>query len=220
MPQDRFRADRESVLLHAKKMWEAGLCAGSAGNVSARVPGHRAIAVTPTSVPYDSMTAEQIVIVSFETAEPIESTAPPSGELPMHLAIYRARPDAGAILHTHAPCVSALSVLRRPLPPVIDEMAVTFGGTVEVADYAFTGTEALGGNVVAALGDRAGALLSNHGNVCVGTDVAEAFHVALAMEAAARIYVEALRTGEPAVLPAEGVAAGRALYERRRGRPR
>ena len=125
----------------------------------------------------------------------------------------------GAVVHTHAPYVSALSVLRRPLPPVIDEMVVSFGGTVEVADYAFTGTDALGENVLAALGDRAGVLLSSHGNVCVGSDLPAALHVALAMEAAARIYVEALRTGEPAALPEEALRAGRAMYEKRRGRP-
>ena len=103
MPHDRFRADRESVLLHSKKMWQAGLCVGSAGNVSARVPGRDAIAVTPTSVPYEVMTADQVVIVSLDSGLPIESTARPSGELPLHLALYRRRPDVGAIVHTHAP---------------------------------------------------------------------------------------------------------------------
>lgn len=213
MSHDRFRADRESVLFHSKKMWEAGLVVASAGNVSARVPGHDAIAVTPTSVPYDAMTADQIVIVGLDSGLPIESTCRPSAELPTHLAVYRHRPDVGAVVHTHAPCVSTLSVLRRPLPPVIDEMIVYFGGTIEVAEYAFTGSDELGRNVVAALGDRAGVLLSNHGNVCVGSDLPAALHVALAMEAAARIYVESLRTGDPVALPEASLRAGRALYE-------
>lgn len=220
MSNDRFRADRESVLFHSKRMWEAGLVVASAGNVSARVSGLDAIAITPTSVSYDVMTADQVVVVSLDSGLPIESKSRPSAELPTHLAVYRHRPDVGAIVHTHAPYVSTLSVLRRALPPIIDEMIVYFGGTIEVADYAFTGTDDLGANVVAALGDRAGVLLSNHGNVCVGSDLAEALHVALTMEATARVYVESLRTGDPVVLPEGALRAGRVMYEKLRMRPR
>lgn len=216
MSDDRYRPDREAVLLHAQKMCAAGLVVASEGNVSARVSGEDAIAITPTSVCYDMMTADQVVIVDLGSGLPVASTLKPSGELPMHLAVYRSRPDVGAIVHTHAPHVTTLSVLRRSLPPIIDEMIVTFGGTVEVADYAFSGTDELGGHVVTALGDRAGVLLSNHGNLCVGGDLSEALRVAQAMEATARVYVEALRTGDVFVLPAESLRAGRAIYEKRR----
>ncbi len=220
MSIDRFRADRESVLFHSKKMWEAGLVVASAGNVSARISGHDAIAITPTSVPYDVMSADQIVVVGLDSGLPIESEARPSGELPMHLAVYRHREDVGAVVHTHAPYVSALSVLRKPLPPIIDEMIVYFGGTIGVADYAFSGTDDLGANVIGALGDRAGVLLSNHGNVCVGSDLSEALHVALTMEATARIYLSSLRVGEPIALPEESLKTGRAMYEKRLRRSR
>jgi L-ribulose-5-phosphate 4-epimerase len=220
MSTDRFRAARESVLFHSKRMWEAGLVVASAGNVSARVSGHNAIAITPTSVPYDVMTADQVVIVSLDSGLPIESEVRPSAELPTHLAVYRHREDVGAVVHTHAPYVSTLAVLRRPLPPIIDEMIIYFGGRIEVADYAFTGTEVLAANVIEALGDRAGVLLSNHGNLCVGGDLAEALQVAQTMEATARVYVEALRTGHPVALPEEALRSGRALYEKLRARPR
>ncbi|MGA7990601.1 MAG: class II aldolase/adducin family protein [Thermoanaerobaculia bacterium] len=220
MSNDRFLTDREAVLLHAKKMWEAGLVVASAGNVSARIRSANAIAVTPTSIPYDVMSVDQIVIVGLDSGLPIESKLRPSGELPTHLAVYRHRPDVGAVVHTHAPYVTALSVLRRPLPPIIDEMIVYLGGTIEVAAYAFTGTDELGANVVAELGDRAAVLLSNHGNLCVGRDLAEALHVALTMESAARVYLESLRTGDPVLLPEESLRAGRAMYEKRLRRPR
>jgi L-fuculose-phosphate aldolase len=220
MSNNQFLTHREAVLLHAKKMWEAGLVVASAGNVSARIPGANAIAITPTSIPYDVMTVDQIVIIGLDSGLPVESKLRPSGELPTHLAVYRHRSDVGAIVHTHAPYVTALSVLRKPLPPIIDEMTVYFGGTVEVAAYAFTGTEELGANVVAALGDRTAVLLSNHGNVCVGSDLAEALHVALTMESTACVYVNSLRTGDPVVLPEEALRAGRAMYEKRRRQPR
>lgn len=204
------RAMSAEVWRYAKKMWEAGLVVGSAGNVSRRIDGER-IAITPTAVPYETMTAEEIAIVNVATGEAEEGV--PSYELPMHLAIYRSHPEIGAIVHTHAPYVTTLSVLRRPLPPVIDEMVLYLGGPVAVADYAFTGTEAVGTNVVRTLGDHTAVLLANHGNVCVGRDLAQAFHVALVMESCARVYVQALAIGMPVELPNDAVAAGRRMFE-------
>ena len=136
----------------------------------------------------------------------------------MHLGVYRARRDIAAIVHTHSPFVATLSVLRRPLPPVIDEMMLYFGGTVEVTEYAFTGTEAVGTNVIRALGDRTGVILANHGNVCVGPTLERALHVAVTMESSARIYVQALQVGEPVELPEDAIRAGRRLFDERHKR--
>ena len=200
------------VWTYAKKMWEAGLVVGSAGNVSRRLDPER-IAITPSAVPYETMTADQIVVVDVATGQ--AESGVPSYELPMHLAVYRSHPEVGAIVHTHAPYVTTLSVLRKPLPPVIDEMVLHLGGTVGVAEYAFTGTEMVGTNVVRALGDHTGVLLANHGNVCVGRDLAQALHVAHVMESCARVYVQALAAGTPVELPNDAVAAGRKMFEAR-----
>lgn len=205
---------RDDVALHAKKMWAAGLVSGSAGNVSCRA-GEGRIAVTPTTVQYEALLPEDVVIVDLHSGEAFESTREPSYELPLHLALYRSHPEIKAVVHTHAPYVTALSVLRRPLPPVIDEMMVFFGGQIEVAEYAFTGTELVGTNVIRALGDRNAVILANHGNVCAGRDLDHALHLAVAMEAGARIYLEALRAGEPVPLPNESIVAGRRLFETR-----
>src|SRR5687768_4207023 len=124
---------REDVALHAKKMWAAGLVTGSAGNVSCRAGAGR-IAITPTSIQYDSLVRDDVVLVDLETGKGVESSREPSYELPLHLAVYRSHPEVGAVVHTHAPYVTALSVLRRPLPPLLDEMMVFFGGQIEVAD--------------------------------------------------------------------------------------
>jgi len=212
---DRYADARHDVWTHARKMWEAGLAVGSAGNVSLRID-HELIAITPTSVTYDAMTADDIVIVEMESGAPVESKHKPSYELPMHQSIYRSRADVHAIVHTHAPCITTLSVLRKPLPPVVDEMVVLFGGPIDVAEYAFSGTDQIATNAVRALHDRAGAMLANHGNVCVGRDLDHALHVALAMEAAARVYVQALAIGEPVALPEQSIVAGRRMYEERR----
>ena len=205
----------EDVLFHAKKMWEYGLVVGSAGNVSRRIDTHR-IAITPSGVPYEVMTLDDIVTVDVESGQATGSKRDPSYELPMHLGIYAALPGVAAIMHTHSPYVTTLSVMRRPLPPVIDEMVMYFGGAVEVADYAFTGTAEVGRNVVQALSDRTGALLANHGNVCVGRTLERALHAAIAMETAAKVYVQALALGEPKTLPADSIRRARAMYEQRR----
>lgn len=212
---ERFSSARHDTWLHARKMWEAGLVAGASGNVSRRA-GDAHIAITPTSIPYESLAPDEITIVELESGIPVESMRAPSYELPMHLTIYRSRPEIQAIVHTHSPFVTTLSVLRRPLPPIIDEMPIQLGGTIEVADYAFTGTEAIGTNVLRALGDRAAVLLANHGNVCVGRDLPHALHVAISMEAIAQVYVQALQIGEPVALPETAVISGRQMYERRR----
>lgn len=195
-------------------MWEAGLVAGSSGNVSRRAD-ERHIAITPSAIPYERLSAGEIAIVDLTTGELVDSKLAASYELPMHLAVYRSVPRVAAIVHTHAPYVTTLSILHRPLPPVIDEMLIHLGGEVEVADYAFTGTDAVGLNVVRKLGDRMGVMLANHGNVCVGNSLDQALHVAIAMEAAARVYVQALQLGAPVELPKEAVVAGRRMFEER-----
>ena len=211
---DRFAEARHDVWVHARKMWQEGLVVASAGNVSRRVDDEL-IAITPTSISYEIMTPDEVVILDLATARAIESTRAPSYEMPLHQVIYMSRPDVQAVVHTHSPFVTTLSVLRRPLPPVIDEMMMYFGGAVEVTDYAFTGTVQVGVNAVEKLGDRAGVILSNHGNVCIGRDLARALHVAVTMESTARVYVQAMAIGEPVPLPDWAIAQGRRMYEER-----
>ena len=199
--RDRFAEIRYAVWSHARKMWESGLVVGSSGNISARVSEDPSvIAITPTSINYDEMAAQQIVVVDLLTGNSIESKESPSYELPMHRIIYREMPNVSAIVHTHSPFVTTLSILRRPLPPVLDEMLKLFGGTIEVADYAASGTEDLGRNALRALGKRTAVILANHGNVCIGPDISATLQTAIAMEAAAQIYLQSLQVGEPFVL--------------------
>jgi L-ribulose-5-phosphate 4-epimerase len=203
--RDRFAETRYEVWSHARKMWEAGLVTGSSGNVSARVADDPSLmAITPTSITYDDMDGSQIVVVDLLTGKSIESKAAPSYELPMHRVIYREMTNISAVMHTHSPFVTTLSVLRRPLPPVMDQMVMRFRGTIEVAEYARSGTDDLGHNAVRALGDRPAAILANHGNVCVARDLTTALQLAIAMEAAARVYVLSLQIGEPVPLPPSG----------------
>ena len=196
-------------------MWEAGLVVGSAGNVSCRA-GEGVVAITPTSVQYADLDVADVVLVDIATGAAIGGTHEPSYELPMHLAVYRSHPAVGGIVHTHSPYVTALSVLRRPLPPIIDEMLVHFGGAVEVTEYAFSGTENIATNVVRTLGEHPAVILANHGNVCTGRDLDEALQLAVLMEACAQVYLTALQVGDPVPLPSQSIVAGRRMFEARK----
>lgn len=203
---------RTSVADFARRMHAAGMVIGTAGNVSARVAGEEKIAITPSSLPYPEMQGEDVQILDL-AGNPLSEGRPPSFERGVHLAVYRARPDVGAIFHTHATYCSVLASLRRPLPPVIEELVPYVGGTVEVAEYAASGSDALAQNVVAALGDRNAVLLANHGNLCCGRELAKAYRVAELVERVAQVYVMGSMIGKPVTLPDDVVANERLMFE-------
>ena len=204
---------RKEVHAYALKMYHAGMVTGSSGNVSARVPGEaNRYLVTATSISYDELVPEQIVVVDGEGDLVLGENAP-SFETPIHLAVYQARPDVGAVFHTHAVYSSVLAVVRRPIPPIIEELVPYAGGEVIVAEYGQSGTDALARQVVAALAGRSAILLANHGNLCAGKNLRKAFNLCCLVERAAQIYVEALKLGQVHLLPEEVIQAEKEMYE-------
>jgi L-fuculose-phosphate aldolase len=193
-------------------MFDEGMVVGTAGNVSARVPAEDLVALTPSSLPYEDMTPADIVLVDLH-GNPVGDGRPPSFEKLLHLAVYKARPDVGAVMHTHALYSSVLAVLRRPLPPVVEELVPYVGGQVDVAAFAMSGSDELAANVVSALGNKAAALLANHGNLCCGKTLAKALKVAQLVERCAEIYVTALRVGDPQPLAAEVLEREQMMYD-------
>jgi L-fuculose-phosphate aldolase len=203
---------RAEVCRFAKRMYEDGMVVGTAGNVSARVPDAALVAITPSSLPYEDMTPDDIVLLDLE-GNTVGDGRPPSFEKTVHLAIYHARADIGAVLHTHALYCSVLACLQRPLPPVIEELVPYVGGQVDVATYGMSGSSELAANIVAALGEKSAALVANHGNVCCGKTLAKAFKVAQLVERVARIYVTATQLGEPKMLPADVLERELMMYD-------
>ena len=212
-----YESERRAVLDAARAMHRAGLVAASSGNVSARVgpPDAQLLAITTAGKDYAAMGLDEVVAVDFD-GEPVEGDGMPSTEMLLHTAVYRARPDVRAVMHTHSVYASALAVAGEPLPPLIDEMVVGVGGEIAVSAYAFPGTEELGDAVVAALGERNAALIRNHGLVGVGGTLAEALRVCEMAERAAHIYTAAKSFGAPAPLPPDAVETEKALFRMRR----
>ncbi|MFI1045485.1 class II aldolase/adducin family protein [Streptomyces griseoruber] len=159
-----------ALVATARRTVTDGLVVGTSGNVSVRVGD--TVLVTPSGVPYDRLTPDDVTGVDL-TGRQVRGTLVPTSELPMHLAVYR-RTDARAIVHTHAVHATAVSTLVTELPTV-HYMAGALGGPVRVAPYAAYGTEELAEHTLRALTDRTGCLLRNHGTLTYGATLDQAF---------------------------------------------
>lgn len=218
----RWQEARRAVLEAAQRMVKQGLVVGTAGNVSLRLEpeaGRELLAITPNHRYYDSLEAESIVVIDFE-GEPVEGELAPSIETTMHVAIYRARPDVSAIVHTHSPLASALAVAGVGIPSIIDEQVVYLGGEIGVAQHAMPGSQELAKNAVVALGEKCAVLLANHGVVGVGRDMREAFTTCELVEQLAMVYVAARCLGQVHTVPREALEAEQAFFAMLRGKVR
>ncbi len=209
---ERARAD---VAAAAAGLVAAGLVVGTAGNVSVRA-GDR-IAITPSGLDYARLTAADVGLHALDGTA-VDARYAPSSELPLHLAVYAAT-DAGAIVHTHSPAATALSLLVEAVPPV-HYYAAMFGPSIPVARYHPFGSPELGAAAAAALTGSRGVLLAHHGAVTIGADAAEALELAVVLEWLCDVYLRAAAAGTPAVLgPSELEPAAAALAAYRAARP-
>lgn len=209
---------KEKVYKTGLRMAASGLVTGTWGNLSARVPRENLVVITPSGLPYAGLQAADMVVMDLD-GRVVEGERRPSTEYRLHLAVYRARGDVHAVMHTHSVFASALAVARRPIPPILEDLAQVVGGEVAVARYARAGTDELAAAAVEALGRRGAVLLANHGVVGVGRDLEEALMVCQIVEKSAKVFVWADMVGQPAVLSAEEVTALRDCYLNDYGQP-
>lgn len=206
---------RAAIVTTCRELSRSGLVVGTAGNVSVR--SGDLVAVSPSGLRYADLTPELVGVHRLDGTA-VEATLAPSSELPLHLAVYAARPEAGAIVHTHSPAATALSTLTDEVPAVHYYLAM-FGGPVRVAPYATYGTDELARNAVDALRDRTGCLLGNHGAVTVGPDLVTAHDLSVYLEWLCDVYLRASAAGSPRLLaPGEidAVAVKMAGYGQKR----
>jgi L-fuculose-phosphate aldolase len=191
---------REEIIATSRRLGALGLNQGTSGNVSVRWNDDPAdgFLLTPTSLEYDTMLPGDLVHVLPDGT--CNGARRPSSELPFHRAIFAARPDARAVIHTHSIHATAVSCLRRDLPAIHYLVALFGGSTIRCAEYATFGTEALSANILRALVGRRAALLANHGLIVIGDSLAHALSLTTEAEQLARLYLATLATGVPPVI--------------------
>lgn len=201
-PEDSI-ALREEVIATARAMNASGINVNKSGNVSVRCRrGPRSgYLLTPTGVPYDRLVPDDIAFV--DDAGHAVGRCEPSSEWRFHAAIYRARADLHAVVHTHSCHATALACQGLSIPAFHYMVAVAGGADIRCAEYATFGTQALADNVVVALDGRRACLLAHHGVIACGGSLESAFSLAVEVENLARTYAVVRSLGEPRLLPAE-----------------
>lgn len=188
---------RSAIIAAAQALDTQGFMPSKSGNVSARTA--RGFCITPSGLLYAATTPDDLVEVALDGAT-LAGQRRPSSEWQMHAAIYAARPDAQAIVHTHSPLATALSCAREGIPPFHYMVAYAGGGDIRCADYATFGTAELAANAVAALAGRRATLLANHGVIAFGATLAGAKTLAEEVENLARQFLALRAAGLPPVL--------------------
>jgi len=189
---------RQAVAEASRRLAEAGLLIGTAGNVSVRIGD--AVAVTATGAVLEHLTPDEVTVVGLDGGLLAGDLAPTS-ELELHLGVYRSS-GAGAVVHTHSPKATALSLVLDELPCVHYQMLL-LGGSVRVAPFAVFGSPELAEHVLAALEGKSAALMANHGAVAHGSSLEKAVENALLLEWACDVYARAATLGTPRALSEE-----------------
>ncbi len=193
---------REILLTYTKKAYENKLFAGTSGNLSIYDDENDCIYITPSSIPYENMECEDMVVITMDGTV-LEGKHQPSSEWKLHANIYKERKEIKAVVHTHSPYATAFAVANMPIPMILVEMLPSIGDAVQVAGFALPGDEKVGIEAVKALEGRKGCLLKNHGAVAIGEEIESAYITAVYIEDAARIYYLASTVGKVGEIPEE-----------------
>ena len=201
---------RQALVEAARALDRSGLNRGTTGNLSLRDGDH--MLITPSAVLCDALTPEMVARMPLAGDGGWDGPCKPSSEWRFHRDILRARPDIDAVVHTHAPFCTILSIARQPIP-AIHYMISAFGGPdIRVADYATFGTAALSAHVVRAMAGRAGCLMVNHGMVVGGPNLPRALWLAGELEALAHQQYHTQVLGRAHVLSDAEIAETAAAF--------
>ena len=215
----QWTKEKQEVLEAAQEMLAKDLVIGTSGNVSRRLPsedGRLLIAITPSSVRYESMLTEAIQVVNSQ-GETVEGNLIPSTETRMHIAIYESRKDINAVIHTHSIYASAISVTGESIPPVMEDQIAILGGEIKLARHALSGTQEQIDSVLNALENRNAVLLPNHGAVGIGRTMTDTLTACQLIEKTAKIFLLVRLAGEAVQLPPEILQAMQAAFRKNNG---
>ena len=189
-----YRAFKKQVLEYSQALVREGYLSGTGGNLSVRITGENALAVTPSNFDYMEMQVDDVCIVDFSLNR-MEGEYQPSIESGMHAAVYEERPDVNCVIHTHQVYASALALIDTPIPALYDEQVRWLGRSVEIIPYAPSGTGSLKKNIAKMVRNNHNAyILKNHGALSLGPNPERAMHNVFLLEKCALTYILALAT--------------------------
>ena len=208
MPTDADLIRRDIVAV-CQRLYQRGFIAGTEGNVSALEAPDR-LWITPSGHHKGLLQPADLLLIDLQGGV-LFGNGQPSSETPMHLALYRCRPDIRAVVHAPPPLATALTVAGCRLePPLLPEAVVALGEVPTVA-YQMPTTWQFANDVGAAMRRAEAALLENHGSVTVGPSLQAAFNRMEIVERAAQVLYLAKLLGRVQPLSPEAVAALQAL---------
>lgn len=190
----QYQPYKQQVVATAQQLTEKGYLMATGGNLSVRITGQAAFAITPSNFDYLKMQPDDVCILDFDL-NVLEGQLKPSVESGMHAGIYHARSDVNAIVHTHQVYASALALINAPIPALFDEQVRFLGRSIEIIPYAPSGTGFLKNAIVRHIRNHHNAyIMKNHGALCFGHDVERAAHNVEILEKCSLAYLLALCT--------------------------
>lgn len=209
MVRPRAAEARREIIRACRRLDTKGHLAGAEGNVSARAGGQQVL-VTPAGRCKADLEPADLISTDL-TGRTAKRRSKPSSEYAMHLAIYAARPDVGAVVHAHPVAATGFAVARKTIPAGSLAEVPGVVGPIPLVPYQAPGTAKLAAAVAKALQGANVALLASHGAVAVGPSIAVALQRMESLEQAARIVVAArILGGERTLKTAELRALERA----------
>jgi L-fuculose-phosphate aldolase len=195
---------KKLIVETGRELYKQNLTIGTWGNISILDSETGLIYIKPSGMDYNEINLEDVIVINKQ-GKTIEGFRKPSIEMPMHLSIYNARKDVGAIVHYHPVYSSVLAVTGFNLPGICEDFVQIVGEKVLCAKYALPGSDELAENAVASLGNRNAVFLLNHGTLCVGKDMKEAMKVCHVVEKTAHIYILSKSVGKCRIIPEEDI---------------
>ena len=199
MPFDREIA--EQIIEVGRLLYQRRLISATEGNISVRLDNNR-IMLTPSGFPKGRMRVEDLVVVDGAGRQ-VEGTNSASSELPMHLHVYRLRPELNACVHSHAPYATSFAVAGVDLASTFLPEIVLSVGAIALTEYAPPGTDAVGASLDPFLARSNAFILRNHGLLTVGRNLEQAFNCHETVEHYARIVHLARQLGNINAIPAD-----------------
>jgi L-ribulose-5-phosphate 4-epimerase len=207
MTKDNHESLKAGIIEKCRLLEKMGYFVGTWGNVSVRVP--EGLIVTPSKVQYNVIQTSDFVVVA-EDGTVVEGHRLPSSETEIHRLLLNKKSNVGAIIHSHSPFATAVSCLHRSIPPFVEDLVQIIGGQVNCTRYVPAGQhKRIAEEVASTIGEENAVLLANHGVICCGRDLEEAFVASQILEKAALMMLTAGSLGPVIPIPEEFVRSER-----------